>query len=348
MNGMTIETDITKMFGIKAPIFGAPMGPFYTTDLTIAICEAGGLGVLSHVGLSNTEPVEEMKKNMMQVVEHTDKPFGFNIRTSRMEPYAYSLCTEIPEFIMNNEKIKKQCVYALTSAGSSKMLASSESFQELKNSGSSIKNFHVAPAPWLAAKCVAANIDGVVVTGSEGGGHQSYEGISTLVLLQQIKQQFPNLPIIAAGGFATGESLAAALTLGAGAIAMGSRFIAAKESEFHDTYKNVIPPAKAQDTIMATGVFGPIRLWKNEYARKHTLIADKEEKMAQETGLTQDDILNTIKAYEIAYEGNIEDGAVLLGQSIGLIDSIDEVTAIMERIVKDAEAAVKNAASWIK
>jgi len=81
---MVIETNITKMFGIKHPIIGAPMGPFYTTDLTVAVSEAGGLGVLSHTNLFGGSPIEEMKKNMLYVVEHTDKPFGFNVRTARM------------------------------------------------------------------------------------------------------------------------------------------------------------------------------------------------------------------------------------------------------------------------
>lgn len=345
---MVFKTDITEMLGIEHPIMAAPMGPFYTTDLTIAVSEAGGLGILSHIGLSDKDPIEEMKKNMETVVKHTDKPFGFNIRTSRLEPYAYNLCSEIPEFIMNNEKLKEQCVYALTSAGSAKMLPSSHSFQKLKESGSKIKHFHVAPALWLAEKCVAANVDGIVVTGSEGGGHQSYENVSTLVLLQQVQQKFPNVPKVACGGFSTGESLAAALSLGAGAVAMGTRFIASNESEFHETYKNVVPQAKAQDTIMATGVLGPIRLWKNQYAFEHTLVADKEEKMTQEAGLTQDDIVETILAYELAYEGNIETGAVLLGQSVGIIDKIEEVTTIIERMMIDAETAVKKVANSIK
>ncbi|MHA2306549.1 MAG: NAD(P)H-dependent flavin oxidoreductase [Candidatus Hodarchaeales archaeon] len=345
---MVFKTEITEMLGIKHPIMAAPMGPFYTTDLTIAVSEAGGLGILSHTGLSDTDPIEEMKKNMETVIEHTEKPFGFNIRTSRMEPYAYNLCSEIPEFIMNNEKLKKQCIYALTSAGSAKMLPSSDSFQKLKENGSKIKHFHVAPALWLAEKCVNANVDGIVVTGSEGGGHQSYENVSTLVLLQQVQQKFPNIPKVACGGFSTGGSLAAALSLGAGAVAMGSRFIASKESEFHDTYKKVVPSAKAQDTIMATGVFGPIRLWKNQYAFDHTLVADKEEKMAQEAGLSQDDILNTIRAYEMAYEGNIEEGAVLLGQSIGIIDKIEEVSTIIENMLNDAEVAIKKVNNFIK
>jgi enoyl-[acyl-carrier protein] reductase II len=345
---MTIETDITKMLGIKHPIIAAPMGPFYTAELTVAVSEAGGLGVLSHVGLIEKDPVEEMKKNMEYVVEHTDKPFGLNIRTSRMEPHADLLCLDIPKFIMENPKIKEQCVYALTSAGSAKKLPGYKSFQALKENRSPIKHFHVAPALWLTDKCVAAGVDGVVVTGSEGGGHQSYENVSTLVLLQQVQQKYPDLPKIACGGFATGEGLAAVLSLGAGAVAMGSRFIAADESEFHDTYKNVVPPAKAQDTILATGVFGPIRLWKNDYSLQHGLVSSKEEKMAKEATMDMDELIRTARAYELAYEGNITDGAVLLGQSIGLIDKIESVSDIIDNIMKEAEIAVKNAASMIK
>ncbi|MFX0051949.1 MAG: NAD(P)H-dependent flavin oxidoreductase, partial [Candidatus Hermodarchaeota archaeon] len=193
-----------------------------------------------------------------------------------------------------------------------------------------------------------AGVDGLVVTGGEGGGHQSYEKVSTLVLLQQVHQKFPEVPIVACGGFASGEGLAAALSLGAGAVAMGSRFIASKESEFHDTYKNVVPPAKAQDTIMATGVFGPIRLWKNEYALQHKPVSSKEEKMAQEAAFDVDEIAKTIRAYELAYEGNIIDGAVLLGQSIGLIDKIESVSDIIENTVKNAEVALRNASNLIK
>ncbi|MFW9915041.1 MAG: NAD(P)H-dependent flavin oxidoreductase [Candidatus Thorarchaeota archaeon] len=341
---MTIETNITSMLGIKHPIIAAPMGPFYTTELTVAVSEAGGLGVLSHTGLINRDPEKEMKKNMEYVVEHTDKPFGFNIRTSRMEPFADILCYEIPKFIMENRKIKEQCVYALTSAGSAKTLPASKTYQQLKESGSEIKHFHVAPALWLAEKCVAAEVDGLVVTGEEGGGHQSYEKISTLVLLQQVRQKFPDVPKIACGGFSTGEGLAAALSLGAGAVAMGSRFIASKECEFHDTYKNVIPPATARDTILVTGFLGPIRLWKNDYSLHHDLVEDKEEKMAQEATFDADDLLRIARAYELAYEGNVKDGAVLLGQSIGLVDSIKSVSDIIEKIVTDAEAAVKRAA----
>ncbi|MFX1315473.1 MAG: NAD(P)H-dependent flavin oxidoreductase [Promethearchaeota archaeon] len=350
---MVLETNITKMLGIKYPIIAAPMGPFYTTELTIAISEAGGLGVLSHSALlsdyvNQRSPVQIMKENMMHVIEHTDKPFGFNIRTSRRETYSPILVKEIPEFIMSNPKLKEQCVYAITSAGSSKTLPQSKSFQKLKESGSNIKHFHVAPALWLADKCVASNIDGLVVTGGEGGGHQSYEKVSTLVLLQQVMQKYQDIPVIACGGFATGAGLAAALSMGAGAIAMGSRFIASIESEFHDTYKNVVPPAKAQDTILVTGALGPIRLWKNEYSLHHGLVADKSEKMAQEAEMTNEDIIAEGKAYEAAYKGDINSGAVLLGQSIGIIETVENVKKIIEEIMGDAEKRLNNAYRLIK
>jgi enoyl-[acyl-carrier protein] reductase II len=346
---MAIETNITKMLGIKHPIIAAPMAPFHTTNLTVAVSEAGGLGVLSQTGLLNKDknPIKEMKKNMKYVVEHTDKPFGFNIRTSRLEPYADTLCHEIPKFIMKNPKIQEQCRYVLTSAGSAKTLPKSVTFQELKQS-SQIEHFHVAPALGLAEKCVRADVDGLVVTGCEGGGHQSYENVSTLVLLQQVQKRFPSVPRIACGGFATGEGLAAALSLGAGAIAMGSRFIASKECEFHETYKSIIPPANAQDTTLVTGILGPIRLWKNKYSLAHSLVAKKEEKLAHEAVTSIEELTKAAQAYDLAYQGNIHDGAVLLGQSIGLIDSIEGVVSIIEKIIIDAEKALKNAVNLIK
>jgi NAD(P)H-dependent flavin oxidoreductase YrpB (nitropropane dioxygenase family) len=344
---MVIQTKITDMFGIKHPIFSAPMGPFYTTDLTIAVSEAGGLGTLSHTNLGGKSSVDEMMKNMETVVEHTDKPFGFNIRTSRMQMDARTLCRKIPDFIRKNQKIRDQCLYALTSAGSAKMLPESRSFQKLKEQ-SDIKHFHVAPALWLAEKCVSANVDGLVITGTEGGGHQSYEKVSTLVLLQQIEEKYPDIPVIACGGFSTGQGLAAALTLGADAIAMGTRFIATKECEFDEKYKELIPPATARDTLLTTGVFGPIRLWTNKYAKTQDLVGSKEEKKAMESSLNMEDLEEINKKYELAYKGNIEDGAVLVGQTMGLIDDIRSVSDVMDEMISDAEKYLKTASGYIK
>ncbi|MHA2290432.1 MAG: NAD(P)H-dependent flavin oxidoreductase, partial [Promethearchaeota archaeon] len=184
-------------------------------------------------------------------------------------------------------------------------------------------------------------VDGIVVTGTEGGGHQSYERVSTLVLLQQINEKFPDLPKIACGGFATGESLAAALSLGAGAIAMGSRFIASKQSEFHENYKALIPPGTPQDTGLYTGTFGPIRLYKNEYALSHPAPGSKEEMIAYENSISPEQRANDMGSYDRVYKGDIKTGAVLLGQSIGIIESIDDASDIIERTVKKAEEVIR-------
>ncbi len=342
-----IETNITKIFGLKHPIFSAPMGPFFTRELALAVSEAGGLGVLSNVNIIGTDPVEEHKASLEYMVEHTDKPFGLNILTSRNNRGVRQMVRQLPKIVLNNPKMRDQCKYWLTSAGSSKILPESKSFQELREN-SEVKHFHVAPAVWLAQKCIDAKVDGLVCTGTEGGGHQSYEKVSTLVLLQQLNKTFPDLPKIACGGFATGEGLVAALSLGAGAIAMGSRFIASKQSEFHDKYKSLVPPGKPQDTSLYTGAFGPIRLYKNKYALSHPAPSSKEEMITYEQSITPEQRVHDLGAYDRVYEGDIETGAVLLGQSIGIIDSIDDVNDIIETIIKQAEIIIKKNYTMIK
>ncbi|MFX0083852.1 MAG: NAD(P)H-dependent flavin oxidoreductase [Candidatus Hodarchaeota archaeon] len=358
---MTIKTNITDMFGIKHPIASAAMGPFRTTELAIAVAEAGGLGMISHANQSmdgrEVSAITAMKKNLDYLVEHTDGIFGFNIRTSRLTVDCDKLISETAKHIMGNPKLKEQCLYALTSAGSARRMPENKDFQKLRQS-SQIKHFHVAPALWLADKCVAAGCDGLVVTGFEGGGHQSYEKVGGLVLLQQVQQKHPDIPKIACGGFATGAGMAAALALGAGGIAMGSRFIASKDSEFHENYKNIVPPAKAQDTIIRTGGLGTIRLWKNKFALAKGLVKSKEEKMAEEKALTdhrseisQEELAEELRRDAIAafaiFDGDIENGYVLLGQSIGAIDQIESVADIIENTIKDAEKALKNAITFV-
>ena len=254
-----IKTKITEMFGIKYPIVSAPMGPFYTTQLTVAVAEAGGLGTLSHATLLGKNSITDMKEQLDYVVEHTDKPFGVNIRTARVQTDHKIMLRKLPEWRKKNPKLGEQLVYGVTSAGGSR-----EASAIWKKSAPDLKHFHVAPALWLVDKVVAAGCDGIVATGTEGGGHQSYEMITTLVLIQQVARKYPDKPLIACGGFASPEGVAAGLAMGADAVAMGTRFIASTESEFHPNYKALIPPAKAEDTMLTTGGFGPIRLLKNK------------------------------------------------------------------------------------
>lgn len=365
---MVIENDITKMFGIKLPILNAPMGPFLTNDIAIGVSEAGGLGVVSHSGgleqlkaaravstddkdfmakISRAMGGDYVEKSLVYVAEHTDKPFGFNVRTSRVEMDSVRLSKKLPKLIMENPKLREQVVYCVTSAGSPRVFPQSKSFQKLRELGV-IKHFHVAPALWLADKCVAAGCDGIVCTGTEGGGHQSYEKVSTLVLLQQVRQKYPDIPILGCGGFGSGEGLAAVLGMGGGGIVMGTRFIASKEAEYHDNYKNIVPPMKAGDTRLVKGGIGPIRIWKNKYCMAREMVTTKEEFTATQDSMSPKEMIEEMMHYVTAVDGDIVDSPILIGQSGGLVSSIEAIGDLVSIIAKDAERLLKSAYSNIK
>jgi len=185
------------MFGIKYPIASAAMGPFRTTELALAVAEAGGLGMISHANQSmdgrEISDITAIRKNLTWVVEHTDKIFGFNIRTSRNTLNCDRLITKTAQHIMGNAKLKEQCLYALSSAGSARRMPENKEFQKLREN-TQIKHFHVAPALWLADKCVAAGCDGLVVTGFEGGGHSHLKKLALWSYYSRYKKSIQILP----------------------------------------------------------------------------------------------------------------------------------------------------------
>ncbi len=333
-----IKTRITEKFGIKYPIISAPMGPFYTTELAIAVSEAGGLGVVSHATLRGKNSVKDFKEQLDHFIEHSDKPFGINVRVARIQTDHRVLLRKIPQWRKENPKLREQLVYALTSAGGPRVAG-----KMWKEKAPDMYHFHVGPALWLVNKIVESGCDGIVATGTEGGGHQSYEGVTTLVLVQQVAQKYPEKMLVACGGIATPEGVAAGLAMGADAVAMGTRFIATTESEFHQNYKDLIPPATARDTMLTTGGFGPIRLLKNKFCLEHGKIMTKDEKISQELAYDMDEYLKDLIAYELVYtKGDTVDGAVPVGQTIGLIDSILDVDDIVSGFSNKAEEILKN------
>ncbi|MFX1243111.1 MAG: NAD(P)H-dependent flavin oxidoreductase [Promethearchaeota archaeon] len=338
-----IKTRITENFGIKYPIISAPMGPFYTTKLAIAVSEAGGLGVVSHATLRGKNSVKDFKDQLDYYVEHSDKPFGINVRVARIQTDHRVLLRKIPQWRKENPKLREQLVYALTSAGGPRVAG-----KMWKENAPDMYHFHVGPALWLVDKIVESGCDGIVATGTEGGGHQSYEGVTTLVLVQQVARKYPDKMLVGCGGFATPEGVAAGLALGADAIAMGTRFIASTESEFHQNYKDLIPPATARDTMLTTGGFGPIRLLKNKYCEEHGRVMSRDEKISQELAYDMDEYLTDLMAYELVYtKGDTVDGAVPVGQTVGLIDSILDVDDIISGFTNKAEKILKNLCSKI-
>ena len=319
------------------------MGPFYTTELAVAVSEAGGLGVVSHATLRGKNSVTDFKKQLDYVIEHTDKPFGINIRTARIQTDHRVLIRKLPQWRKENPKLREQLIYGLTSAGGPRVVG-----KLWKKRAPDLYHLHVGPALWLADKIVESGCDGIVATGTEGGGHQSYEGVTTLVLVQQIAQKYPDKLLVACGGIASPEGVAAGLAMGADAVSMGTRFIASNESEFHQNYKDLIAPASARDTILTTGGFGPIRLLKNKYCLEHGEVITKEEKISQELAYEMEGYLKDLLAYEIVYtEGDTVNGAVPVGQTCGLIDSIIDVDDIVSGFSKKAEELLKNLCSNI-
>jgi len=340
---MTIQTRLTKKFGIKYPIMSAPMGPFYTTELTIATSNAGGLGVLSHATLQGKNPVKDMKKQIDHVLENTDKPFGVNVRVARVQTDHKIMLRKLVSWRKKNPKLREQLIYLLTSAGGTSFATS-----YIQKKAPEIFHAHVTPVLFLAEKAVKNGIDGLVGTGTEGGGHQSYEKVATLVLLQELVREFPDIPLIACGGIASPEGVAASIALGADAVAMGTRFIASNQSEFHPNYKALVPPAQDRDTMLTTGGFGPIRLIKNKYCLEHGIPMDKQDKIAQELSYDIDEYLEDLRHYEIVYtEGDVENGAIPVGQTVGLINEIKDVDDIITTYTKEAEKLLKTACSKI-
>ncbi len=351
-----IKTKLTEMLGCKHPIIQAAMGPFYTTKLCAAVSNAGAFGIVSHTNLRNIDPIAEMEKNILDVVENTDRPFGVNIRTARLQIDYPELIKLIPRLRKENPKVKEQLRLVITSAGDPRPGA-----HHFRKVDPDLKLFHVIPAKWLAVKALNpawyqkkpstldgskgfadGTIDGIIATGYEGGGHNSYEKVATTVLTAEMVDLAGDLPVVSCGGWFDGKGLAGALAMGASGIQMGTRFIATQECEFHEDYKGLIPPATDEDTIMTTGAFGPIRLMKNEYSKTHgTPVPDREARMAEEAGMTQERLMDEMESYEMVYKGNVQKGPILVGQTIGGISDIPTVQEVIDRIIKEAEERLR-------
>ncbi|MEM2956934.1 MAG: nitronate monooxygenase family protein [Candidatus Jordarchaeaceae archaeon] len=338
---MTIKTPLCDMLGIKHPILQAAMGPFYTTKLCCAVVNAGAFGIISHTNLLGVDPVKEMEKNIRYVMENCKGNFGVNIRVARIQIDAPALMELIVKLRKEDPEIKERLKMVVTSAGNPKPPA-----QFFKEKDKDLLLFHVAPTLYHAMK-VDGLCDGIICTGYEGGGHQSYERVNTTVLVTEAARHCKK-PIVACGGFSDGRGIAAALAMGAVGVQMGTRFIATKECEFHQNYKDFIVRSKDSDTMVCQGAFGPIRLLKNRYAEEHGEILSRDEKMALEAQLDLEAIREDNRKYALVYEGDIDNGPVLCGQSCGNIDDIPTVKELIERMIREAEAEIKKLNSYLE
>ena len=298
---------ITKLFNIKYPIIQAGMIWVSGYKLAAAVSNSGGLGI---IGAGSMYP-EVLREHIQKCKKATDKPFAVNI------PLFYpELDKIIPIIIEEGVKI------VFTSAGNPKLYT--KYFQE-----KGIIVVHVVSSVKFALKSQAAGVDAIVAEGFEAGGHNGYEETTTLTLIPMVKKAI-DIPLIAAGGIATGSSMLAAIVLGADAVQIGSRFVASEESSAHINFKNEVVKAKDGDTYLTLKELIPARLLKNKFFNDIQNLYKKDASVAEIK-----ELLGRARAKRGMFEGDLDEGELEIGQIAGLIDKIIPASQIVSEIITD-------------
>jgi enoyl-[acyl-carrier protein] reductase II len=305
---------ITQLFNIKYPIIQGGMVWCSGWELASAVSNAGGLGL---IGAGSMYP-EVLRDHIKKCKLATNKPFGVNI------PLLYPQTDELIEIIIN-EGVK----IVFTSAGNPAKYTS-----KLKEKGLTV--VHVVANKKFALKAQSAGVDAVVAEGFEAGGHNGFEETTTMVLIPMLREIL-DIPIIAAGGIASGQAMFAALSLGAHAVQIGSLFAAAKESSAHENFKNYILHSGDGSTHLSLKKLVPVRLMRNEFFNRVNK-AEQEGKSREELS----DILGRGRAKLGMFEGNIDEGELEIGQVSAMINQINTVEQIIDKLViQFNETAIK-------
>jgi enoyl-[acyl-carrier protein] reductase II len=308
---------ITNLFGIQYPIIQAGMIWASGYKLASAVSNAGGLGLL---GAGSMYP-EVLREHIQKCKKATDKPFGVNV------PMLYPNIEEIMHIIAE-EGVK----IVFTSAGNPKTWTA-----WLKERGITV--VHVVSSVKFALKAQEAGVDAVVAEGFEAGGHNGREETTTFTLIPMVKEKL-TVPLIAAGGIATGRGMLAAMVLGADGVQVGSRFAASVESSSHQNFKEAILDAQDGDTHVTLKELAPVRLIKNKFFHDVVALYAKSP--------TVDDLktlLGRARAKKGMFEGDLEEGELEIGQIAGLINEIKPAGDIVREMITDFEAAKKEAST---
>ncbi len=302
---------ITELFHVDYPIIQAGMIWNSGWRLASAASNAGALGL---IGAGSMYP-DVLREHIQKCKKATNKPFGVNV------PMLYPNIEEIMNIIVE-EGVK----IVFTSAGNPKTWTS-----WLKERGVTV--VHVVSSVKFALKAQEAGVDAVVAEGFEAGGHNGREETTTLTLIPMVKEQL-KIPLIAAGGIATGEIMLAVMILGADAVQVGSRFVASEESSAHEAFKKVVVDAKEGDTQLTLKELAPVRLIKNKFFN--------EVQELYKTGPSIEDLkslLGRARAKRGMFEGDLEDGELEIGQISGLIHDIKPAAQIVADLVSEFEEA---------
>lgn len=302
---------ITKLLGIKYPVFQGAMAQIARYQLASAVSNAGGLGIIASGGMSP----EQLREEIVNCKKHTDKPFAVNLML---------MMHNINEII--DVVIDEGVGIVTTGAGTPRKY-----MPKLKEAG--IKVIPVIPSVKAAKKMEELGCDAVVVEGMEAGGHVGES--TTMALLPQVTSAV-NIPVIAAGGIADGRGVAAAYCLGASGVQMGTVFLATEECPVSENYKNAIIEAVDTSTTLTGTKFGaPVRGIKNELTRRYHELEEKSSTLMELEELT----LGSLR--KAAYEGDVENGSIMSGQIAGLVNEIRPVKDVIEGIFEEAQKVLE-------
>jgi len=302
---------ITQLFNIKYPIIQGGMIWNSGYKLASAVSNAGGLGL---IGAGSMYP-DVLREHIQKCKAATDKPFGVNV------PMLYPNIEEIIQIIID-EGVK----IVFTSAGNPKTWTN-----HLKSHGITV--VHVVSSSKFALKAQEAGVDAVVAEGFEAGGHNGREETTTFTLIPMVKEQI-SIPLIAAGGIATGKGMLAAMVLGADGVQMGSRFVASVESSAHDNFKQTVIETKEGDTQLTLKELAPVRLIKNKF---YNDVRELYSKCPSKEDLEA--LLGKRRAKRGMFEGDLVEGELEIGQIAGLIHEVKPVQEIFEMLLKEFETA---------
>jgi enoyl-[acyl-carrier protein] reductase II len=298
------QNSITKLFGIDYPIIQAGMIWASGWKLASAVSDAGGLGM---IGAGSMYP-DILREHLQKCKSATSKPFAVNL------PLLYPDLDQHIQII-----IEEKVPIVFTSAGNPKTWTG-----HLKSQGITV--VHVVSSSKFARKAEEAGCAAVVAEGFEAGGHNGREETTTMVLIPAVTEAV-SVPVIAAGGIATGRQMLAAMVLGADGVQIGTRFVASQEASSHESFKQAVVEAAEGDTILSLKKLTPVRLLKNGFFRQ---VAEAERRGADEQELIS--ILGRARAKLGMYEGNMEEGELEIGQVSALVKEILPAGVIVKDI----------------
>lgn len=302
-----MQNPVCKLFGIRFPLIQAGMVWCSGWELASAVSNAGGLGLIG----SGSMNAETLKIHIQKARQATKLPFGVNV------PLMHIHTAEIIELLIS-EKIP----IVFTSAGNPSTWT-----KKLKENGTIV--VHVVSSVRFAEKAEKSGIDAIVAEGFEAGGHNGIEETTTFTLIPSVRKAV-SLPLLAAGGIATGAGMLAAMALGADGIQVGTRFAASLESSAHINFKNRILQLNEGDTRLYLRKIGPVRMVRNEFA--------KEIENAENNGASADELSNILghgRSRKGIFEGDLVNGELEIGQVASLINEIRPAGKIIDEIMQE-------------